>query len=126
MRKLALFAAALLVSLAAQAAPPGVSVRLRGAPRRALQAAPAAPTCAAPALAPVGWIDPADGLAVATHPTARLDAQELHSLTLASLLQLRLGPGGATLFVLGAPARPGERLARPDPTAGWRPRWPFC
>ncbi len=126
MRKLAWVAAALLVSLAARADPPGVSVRLRGAPARALAAAPEQPTCSASALAPVGWIDPSDGLAIATHPTARLDAQELHSITLASLVQLRVNWGaptpGPSLFIVGEPLRAGQQLTQ----AGWRPRWPFC
>jgi hypothetical protein len=126
MRTLALFAAASLVSLAAWAAPPEISVRLRSAPRRALAAAPKQPTCPASALARVGWVDPSDGLAIATHPTARLDEQELHSLTLASLVQLRVNWGGLSpgpsLFVVGTPWQKGQQLTQ----AGWLPRWPFC
>ncbi len=125
MRKLELFAAALLFvtsASAAKAGPPGVSLRLRGAPARSLAAAPTEQTCAVPLLAPVGFIDGSDGLAIATHPTARLDQQELHSLSLASLVQLRLDFRGPSLFVIGTPMRAGEQLT---PT-GWRPRWPFC
>ncbi len=128
MSRLASVAVALLFSLfslQAQADPPGVSTRLRGAPIRALEAAPEQQTCTTPSLAPVGWVDPSDALAIATHPTARLDAEELHSITLASLVQLRFGFGGVTLFVIGAPARAGQQLTL-GPQAGWRPRWPFC
>lgn len=122
MRRLAFAAVALLSSLAARADPPGVSLRLRSAPPRAITAAPAQQTCAAPVLDKVGWIDPSDGLALLASPTARLDEYEAHSIALAPLVNLRLGLGGATLFVLGAPARTGAQLTQ----AGWRPRWPFC
>lgn len=123
MSRVALVAVALLFSLRARANPPGVSILLQSVPADAL-AAPARQTCAPPALQPIGWVDASDALALETHPTARLDANEQHSITLSSLLQLRLDFGSVTLFLFGAPVRAGELLTLG--TAGWRARWPFC
>ena len=125
MTRIAWVALSLLFPLTASAGPPEISIRLTSAPPSALAAQPAQVTCAVASIAPVGWRDASDGRALATHPTARLDAQEQHSLVLASLVELRIDFFGANLFVLGAPARAGEELTL-WPQPGWRPRWPFC
>ena len=119
---------AAVLSLAARAnEPTSVSLRLHPpAPDPALATTAEPGTCDLASLRAVGWNDPSDGFVFATHPTARIDAQELHAAALASLLQLRLAAGGLHLFVLGAPTHAGLRFSFDGGLPLWRVRWPFC
>lgn len=116
-------ALAVLVLVATAQVTPSVSAR---APARrvldvALAVTPSDGTCP-PRAVPVEWSDASDGRTLASHPTARLDDQELAATQLRGLLQLGIFGSGLHLFVLGSPLRGGLVFSR----AGWRPRWPFC
>ena len=112
---------AALLLLAAGTALPGVTTRAPSALQISLVESVEEPACPG-TLQPAAWADPSSGWFFATGPTARLDAQELHAGTIASLVDLRFVQGALRLFVLGSPMRSGLQFT----TAGWRPRWPFC
>ena len=104
----------------AQAPVPAVSARARPPVELALSPSRQEPACRT--ITPESWRDPSNARFFATGPTARLDAQELATGTLAPLVNLRFVAGALHLFLLGSPIRPGLQFT----TSGWRPRWPFC
>jgi hypothetical protein len=110
----------MLLALLLAAGTPEISARVP-AQQIVLTLVPEEHVCAG-ALAPEAWRDPSNAWFFVTSPTARLDAQELASGVLASLIDLRVVRGALHLFVIGSPIRTGLQFT----TAGWRPRWPFC
>jgi hypothetical protein len=89
----------------------------------ALNVVPETNSCAVGTAAPLPLRDSSDALWFASGPTAQLDTEEMHLITLAPLASLvATHDGTMRLYALGAPVGTALHYTQ----AGWQPHWPFC